>query len=490
MSKAHKMDADLRAIAEARELLLRARRAADELARTEPAELDGWVRAMGRAAEAASGELAELAVRETGFGVVEDKKLKNRLAAVDVRESILSQSILGVLERDTARGVVVYGVPMGVVTAVIPCTNPTSTAVFKALIGIKAGCAVVMSPHPRSVECTRRAVEVCRTALAAAGGPTDALACLSTAEMTATRELMRHELTDVILATGGMGLVRAAYSSGKPAFGVGPGNVPVYLDRSADAADAVAKAFRGTTFDNGTVCASEQALVVDSPIVEEVRAACLTRGGVFLDDQQRIRLANHLFGGGRFNAAAVGRGAVEVANAAGIEVPPDTRVLLVEPDGVGPDHPLSGEKLCPVLAFYTVEGWRAGCERCVELLRHGGLGHTLSLHARNAEVVEAFAREKPVCRVLVNTCSALGAVGVTTRLEPSLTLGPGAWGGSATGDNVSARHLTNRKRLAWGRDALPKVEEPRADEISDERLRQVVRKVLDELDAGDAEGLL
>lgn len=487
MSKAHKMDADLHAIAEARELLLRARRAADELSRREPAELDGWVKVMGRAAEAASGELAELAVRETGFGVVEDKKLKNRLAAVDVRESILPQSLLGVLERDAARGVVVYGVPMGVVAAIIPCTNPTSTAVFKALIGIKAGCAVVMSPHPRSVECTRRAVEVCRTALADAGGPADALTCLSGAEPAATRELMSHALTDVILATGGTSLVRAAHSSGKPAFGVGPGNVPVYIDRSADTGDAVAKAFRGTTFDNGTVCASEQALVVDAPIVAEVRAACRAEGGVFLDERQRVRLAEYLFGGGRFNAAAVGRGAVEVAHAAGIEVSPDTRVLLVEPDGVGPEHPLSSEKLCPVLAFYTVQGWRAGCKRCVELLRHGGLGHTLSLHARNAEVIEAFAREKPVCRVLVNTCSALGAVGATTNLEPSLTLGPGAWGGSATGDNVSARHLTNRKRLAWDRDALPEFEAPRAEEITDERLRRVVRRVLDELGKGAGE---
>lgn len=476
------MDADLRAVAEARELLRRARGAADALAREEPAELDGYVRAMGAAASAAARELAEAAVRETGFGVVEHKETKNRLASQTLTTALLGQRILGVLERDPARGVVTYGVPVGVVAAVIPCTNPTSTAIFKALISIKAGCAVVMSPHPRSVECTRRAVEVCREALTAAGGPAGALGCLSLAQMAATRELMRHELTDVILATGGLSLVRAAYSSGKPAYGVGPGNVPVYLDRSADPVDAVDKVFRGTTFDNGTVCASEQALVVDEPLAAALRSAAEAAGGYFLDAAEAVSLANYLFGGGTFNAAAVGRTARQIAAAAGLEVPADTRVLLAEPDGVGVDYPLSGEKLCPVLAWYVVDGWRAGCERCIELLRHGGMGHTLALHAANSAVVEAFAREKPVCRVLVNTCSALGAVGATTNLEPSLTLGPGAWGGSSTGDNVSARHLTDRKRLAWDSSLTPRdADKPGGETISDERIKHAVAKALDEL---------
>ncbi|HDR06575.1 MAG TPA: aldehyde dehydrogenase family protein, partial [Candidatus Coatesbacteria bacterium] len=450
----------------------------DVLRRKSPEELDRYVRAISEEALAAARELAEAAVRESGFGVVEDKILKNSFAARDVAESVLKQCTAGVLARDPERGIVEYAVPMGVVAAIIPCTNPTSTAVFKALISVKAGCAVVMSPHPRTVACTRRAAEICQGAVEKAGGPAGAVSCLSGGLLAATRELMGHELTDVILATGGMGLVRAAYSSGKPAFGVGPGNVPVYVDRSADVENAVKQAFRGTTFDNGVVCSCEQSIIADTPVAERVREECAKNGGYFLGPEETTRVSAFLFPTGEFEGAAVGQSARWIAEKSGVFVPETTTVLLAELPGVGPVHPLSAEKLCPVLAFYTADGWRAGCERCIELINFGGLGHTISLHARNAEVVEAFAREKPVCRVLVNTCAALGAVGLTTNLEPSLTLGPGAWGGSATGDNVTARHLVNVKRLAYDREGLP----ARAKrEPTDEEIALVVRRVLDEL---------
>ncbi|OGD78068.1 MAG: hypothetical protein A2Y64_01605 [Candidatus Coatesbacteria bacterium RBG_13_66_14] len=472
------MDPDLEKIFEARELLKQARKAADELRRKSPEELDRYVRAISEAALAAARELAESAVRESGFGVVEDKVLKNTFAARDVAESVLKQRTAGVLTRDPERGIVEYGVPMGVVAAIIPCTNPTSTAVFKALIAVKAGCAVVMSPHPRTVECTRRAAQICQSAVEKAGGPAGAISCLSGGVMAATRELMGHALTDVILATGGMGLVRAAYSSGKPAYGVGPGNVPVYVDRSADVENAVRQVFRGTTFDSGVVCSCEQSIVADAPVAERVRQECVKRGGYFLDPEETAKVSAFLFPSGEFNSAAVGMSARWIAEQAGVGVPETTEVLLAELDGVGPGHPLSAEKLCPVLAIYTADGWRAGCERCIELIKFGGMGHTISIHARNAEVIEAFAREKPVCRVLVNTCAALGAVGLTTNLEPSLTLGPGAWGGSATGDNVTARHLINVKRLAYDREGLPEREKR---EPTDEEIALAVKRALDEL---------
>jgi len=472
------MDPDLEKIFEARELLRQARKAADELRRKTPEELDRYVRKISEAALAAARELAESAVRESGFGVVEDKVLKNTFAAREVAESILKQRTAGVLARDPERGIVEYGVPMGVVAAIIPCTNPTSTAIFKALIAVKAGCAVVMSPHPRTVECTRRAAQICQSAVEKAGGPAGAVACLSGGVMAATRELMGHALTDVILATGGMGLVRAAYSSGKPAFGVGPGNVPVYVDRSADVENAVKQTFRGTTFDNGVVCSCEQSFVADGPVADRLREECVKSGGHFLAPEEAAKVSAFLFPAGEFDGAAVGQSARWIAEKSGIDVPETTRVLLAELDGVGPEYPLSAEKLCPVLAFYTADGWRAGCGRCIELIKFGGMGHTISIHARNAEVVEAFAREKPVCRVLVNTCAALGAVGITTNLEPSLTLGPGAWGGSATGDNVTARHLVNIKRLAYDREGLPEREkrEPTEAEIA-----LAVKRALDEL---------
>jgi acetaldehyde dehydrogenase (acetylating) len=472
------MDADLEKIFEARELLRRARAASDLLRKKTPEELDRYVRKISEAALAAARELAEAAVRESGFGVVEDKVLKNTFAARNVAESILKQRTAGVLSRDPERGVVEYAVPMGVVAAVIPCTNPTSTAVFKALISVKAGCAVVMSPHPRTVECTRRAAEICQKAVEDAGGPAGTVSCLSGGVMAATRELMGHELTDVILATGGMGLVRAAYSSGKPAFGVGPGNVPVYVDRSADVEGAVRHVFRGTTFDSGVVCSCEQSLVADAPVAERLKEECAKSGGYFLGPEETAKISAFLFPSGEFNPAAVGMSARWIAEKAGVAVPETTRVLLAELEGVGPGHPLSAEKLCPVLAFYTADGWRAGCERCIELIKFGGMGHTISVHARNAEVIEAFAREKPVCRVLVNTCAALGAVGYTTHLEPSLTLGPGAWGGSATGDNVTARHLVNVKRLAYDREGLPGRERR---EPTEEEIALAVKRALDEL---------
>ncbi|MCK4594486.1 acetaldehyde dehydrogenase, partial [bacterium] len=275
------------------------------------------------------------------------------------------------------------------------------------------------------------------------------------------------------------GLVRAAYSSGKPAYGVGPGNVPVYVDRSADVENAVRQTFRGTTFDNGVVCSCEQSFVADTPVAEEVKNECIVRGGYFLNPEERGKVSNLLFPSGGFNAKAVGMTAGWIANEAGFSVPEKIRVLLAELDGVGPEHPLSAEKLCPVLAFYTADGWRAGCERCIELIKYGGMGHTISIHARNTEVIEAFAREKPVCRVLVNTCTALGAIGYTTNLEPSLTLGPGAWGGSMTGDNVTARHLVNIKRLAYDREGLP--EPARGTEPTEDEIALAVSKALDEL---------
>jgi hypothetical protein len=247
-----------------------------------------------------------------------------------------------------------------------------------------------------------------------------------------------------------MGLVRAAYSAGKPAYGVGPGNAPAYIERSADVSKAVADIITGKTFDNGLLCSSENSVVVDEAIASEVKAAFTAQGGYFLSKPEAESLARVLVTPQRLpNPALVGRSAIEVATAAGLSVPPSTRVLLASLDGVGRDHPLSIEKLCPVLAFYVVKDWRAGCERCKEILRYGGMGHTMSIHSRNEDVILQFGLHKPAYRIVVNTPATLGSIGLTTGLDPAMTLGCGGWGGNITSDNISPLHLLNIKRLAY-----------------------------------------
>ena len=442
-------DRDLASIREARELARKARTAQAALAELSQERIDAIVDAMAHAAAAEAEPLAALAVEETGYGVVRDKVQKNLFAAREVHRFIRPMKTVGVIRRDDERKVIEIAEPFGVVAAIVPSTNPTSTAIYKILIALKARCPVVISPHPSAVRCITRAADVMARAAAAAGAPDHAVGWMTTVTLEGTQELMRHRDVAVILATGGQGLVRAAYSAGKPAYGVGPGNAPAYIERSADVPKAVRDVVTGKTFDNGVLCSSENSLVVDEAIAGEVTRELQKQGAYFLSEVERDAVAAVLVTPKHLpNPALVGRPALEIAHKAGLQVPADTRVLIAPLEGVGRDYPLSMEKLCPVLSFYVVSDWQAGCERCKEILAYGGMGHTMSIHSRSDSVILEFGLRKPAFRIVVNTPTTHGSIGLTTGLDPAMMLGCGGHGGNITSDNISPRHLLNIKRIA------------------------------------------
>ena len=443
------MDADLRSIQEARDLVARAAEAQKAFARADQATVDRVVRAAGAAVSSAAEPLARLAVDETGMGIFEHKVLKNKFASDLLLEYILPLRTVGIIREDRARRVKELAVPMGVVAAIIPTTNPTSTAIYKALICLKARNAIVMSPHPRATRCVLESVRVMRDAIAAVGVSPDLVCCMGTPTLDGTTALMRHEKTAIILATGGKELVKAAYSAGKPAYGVGPGNVPAIIERTADVARAVAHIVDGKTFDAGLLCSSEQSAIVDAPVAEAAREAFVRERAHFCsrDEKRLLERAMIPAGGKGINTAVVGQSPQAIAALAGFAVAPDIKLLIVDLASVGRDEPLSREKMSPVLGFYVENGWEACCHRAIELLELGGVGHSLVLHSRNEHVIHEFFTEKPAFRISVNTNSALGAVGYTTGFAPAMTLGPGASGGSSTSDNITPLHLINIKRL-------------------------------------------
>jgi acetaldehyde dehydrogenase (acetylating) len=441
---------DLTSIAEARALAERAKTAWLELAELDQAPIDAIVGAMAEAAAAQAEPFARLAVEETGFGVVADKIQKNLFASQKVYNFIRPLKTVGVIARHEDRRVVEIAEPFGVVAAVVPSTNPTSTAIYKILIAIKARCAIVLSPHPSAVKCITRVAQVMDEAGRHAGLPAGAIGWMTTVTLEGTQELMKHRDIAVILATGGMGLVRAAYSAGKPAYGVGPGNAPAYIERTANIKKAVRDVVTGKTFDNGLLCSSENSVVVDESIAEEVKRDLVSQGAYFLSTAEIDAVAGVLVTPQRLpNPLLVGKSAVFIAEKCGLTVPADTRVLIAHLDGVGRNYPLSIEKLCPVLSFYIVKDWREACERCKQILRYGGMGHTMSIHSQNEAVILEFGLKKPAFRIVVNTPTTFGSIGLTTGLDPAMTLGCGGYGGNITSDNISPRHLLNIKRLAY-----------------------------------------
>jgi acetaldehyde dehydrogenase (acetylating) len=443
-------DRDLLSIQEARRLVTRAREAWSSLAHISQDEVDRIVAAAAAAAADASRRLAEMACMETGFGVLEHKFIKNKFASVEVFEFIKDMKTVGVIREIPDQQVYEIAEPVGVVAAIVPSTNPTSTAIYKILISLKSRNTVVLSPHPAAKECIKTTAEIMSKAAVAAGAPEGAVSCMEHVSLEGTQELMSHRQTSVILATGGMGLVRAAYSSGKPAFGVGPGNVPAYIESSADIKKAVGDVLTGKSFDNGTLCCSEQALICDSSISEKVREEVVKQGGVFLSPSDTEAVAKiAVTSSWLANPEIVGKDATLIATKAGLNVPAGTRVLVAELGGVGRDYPLSIEKLSPILAFYVVKDWREGCERAKQVLGFGGMGHTLSIHSKNQDVIMKFALEKPAHRVIVNSSATHGATGFSTGLAPAMTLGCGAYGGNITSDNLTPLHLVNIKRLAF-----------------------------------------
>lgn len=443
-------DRDLASIAEARSLARRAKAAAPALAEFTQEQIDAIVDAMAAAVTPHAEALARLACEETGYGVVADKIEKNLFASEKVYRFIRPMKTVGVVRRLEDRKVIEIAEPFGVVAAIVPSTNPTSTAIYKILIALKARCPIVISPHPAAVRCITRSAEIMYEAARRAGAPDGAVDWMTTVTLEGTQELMKAREVAVILATGGMGLVRAAYSAGKPAYGVGPGNAPAYIERTADIQKAVRDIVTGKTFDNGLLCSSENSVVADAAIVEEVKRELVRNGAHFLSTAEIGAVGKVLVSPQRLpNPALVGRPAAYIAQQAGITVPSGTRVLIAELAGVGRDYPLSIEKLCPVLSFYTVADWQEGCERCKQILRYGGMGHTMSIHSRNDEVILQFGLKKPAFRVVVNTPTTHGSIGLTTGLDPAMTLGCGGYGGNITSDNISPRHLLNIKRLAY-----------------------------------------
>ncbi|MFY9585575.1 MAG: aldehyde dehydrogenase family protein, partial [Candidatus Acidiferrales bacterium] len=449
-------DRDLISIQEARELAARAAEAQRAFAKFSQEQVDAVVDACAEAATVAGEQLARLAVEETGYGNVADKIIKNRLGSVDVHRAIRGMKTVGILREDKEKGIVEVATPVGVVAAVIPSTNPTSTAIYKTLISIKARNAIVLSPHPSAIRCICETANVMSHAALRIGAPEGLINCMQHTTLQGTQELMRHREVGVILATGGTGLVRQAYSSGKPAYGVGPGNVPAYIERTADVRKAVADIIAGKTFDYGTICSSEQAIVAEEPVREQALEECRRQGAYFLSPEEIRKLNPLVIQPGTYtpNPKIVGRPATVIADMAGIQVPAATRVLIARLDEVGREHPLSGEKLSPILAFYSVANLAAAIELSTRLLEHGGMGHTIAIHSQNEAAVREFGQAVPAFRVCVNTSAVHGSIGYSTNLFPAMTLGCGALGGNITSDNIGPQHLMNIKRIAWASRAV------------------------------------
>lgn len=443
-------DRDLQSIQEARILARKGKIAQEQLATYDETQIENIIINMVKVAKERAEELARMANKETGFGNIPDKTFKNHHASVTLYESIKDMKTVGIIKNDKQNKLIQIAEPMGLLMGIIPSTNPTSTVIYKSIISIKSRNGIVISPHPSALKCTMEATRLMNEAAVAAGAPDNIITCISKPTMKATDELMRSKEIALIIATGGSAMVKSAYSVGKPALGVGPGNVPAYIERSANIKKAVKDILASKTFDFGTICASEQAIIVEKCIEPQVVAEFQRQGGYFMTPEETRRVANILFVKGHaMNAKFVGRPARVIASAANIEIPEGTKVLIGRQSGVGEGYPLSYEKLTTVLGFYSVEDWREACQLSIALLNNGGIGHSFSMHTENPEIVMKFT-EKPVFRILVNTGSTQGGVGVSTAISPAFTLGCGTWGGSATSDNVTPEHLINIKRVAYG----------------------------------------
>ncbi len=446
-----KLDKDLQSIQQVRDLIADAKGAAACLAQMSQQQLNDIVRSVAAACADNAVRLAKMAEEETGFGLWQDKILKNLLGSSMTYDAIKNMNTVGILHEDTAAGITEIGVPMGVIAALIPSTNPTSTVMYKCLISLKAGNSIIISPHPGALKCILETVSIIKKAAYAAGAPEGAIGCIELATVQATKELMQSRDVALILATGGEAMVRAAYSSGNPAIGVGPGNGPAFIEQSADIPLAVKRILDSKTFDNGTICASEQSIITQKSVADAVEAELVRQGGYFLTEEQAAILGRFILReNGTMNPKIVGKSVAHISQLAGISVPSNARVLIARQSDASKKNPYAREKLCPILAYYVEDSWHTACERCIEILNIEGKGHTMTIHAQDAAVIREFALKKPVSRLLVNTPGALGGVGATTNLAPALTLGCGTVGGSATSDNITPLNLINIRRVAYG----------------------------------------
>lgn len=446
------IDYDLRSVQEARNLARKGQIATERLATYTEEQIDRIIRNMVRVAEENAVSLAQMAVEETGFGKIADKTYKNHMASTLVYNAIKDMKTIGVIHEDPVAGTMDVADPVGLLMGIVPSTNPTSTAIFKSIIAVKSRNAIVFSPHPSAVKCTSRAAELMAQAAVEAGAPENTIGCITMTSMPATNELMHCKEVKMIIATGGPGMVKAAYSAGKPALGVGAGNSPAYIERTANIKQAVTNIIASKTFDYGTICASEQSIICEECNKDAVIAELKNQGAYFMSTEETDKVCKLLFKNGHaMNAKFVGRSPQVIASAAGITIPANTTVLIGAQGGVGEGYPLSYEKLTTVLAFYVVKDWHEACDLSIELLQNG-IGHTMSLHTEDRNIILEFTR-KPASRILVNTGGSMGGTGGSTGLFPSFTLGCGTWGGSSTSENVSPMNLINIKKVAFGQKA-------------------------------------
>jgi len=471
-------DKDLLARQEARDLAKQAAAAQHILADMPQEKLDAIVEAVAAAFAREAEKLARSAVEETGFGNVTDKTAKNRFASETVAKAVRGMKTVGLLREDREQRVWEIGVPMGVIAAIVPSTNPTSTVCYKALIALKSGNTIVFSPHPKAIRATLAAAKIVSDAAEAAGAPRGSVNCLTIPSLQGCQELMTTPEVRLILATGGPGMVKAAYSSGKPAIGVGAGNGPAYIHRSGDVKQAISHILRSKTFDNGTVCASEQSIIVEKSMEDAVLREAQARGFYLMTPEEAGKLAKLLFKpSGGLSPDVVGKTACHLAKMAGFPVPEGTKILLAREQQAGPSVPYSMEKLCPVLAFYVMDSEDDVLAKVMEVLGHEGSGHTFAMHCKDEAVIRKFAAKVPVSRFLVNTPAALGGIGQSTGLFPALTLGCGAVGGSSSSNNISPLDLINIRRVAWGTE---RTEGPRM-EVNADLVELLTAKILERL---------
>lgn len=485
------IDKDLASIQEVRNLLKVAKVAQEKLAKMSQEEIDKIVKAIAEASAANAEKLAKMAVEETGFGIWQDKVIKNIFGSTYVYEYIKDLKTVGIIAEDNEKKIWDIAVPMGVIAGIIPSTNPTSTAMYKTLISIKAGNSIVLSPHPGAKKAILETVRIMNEAALKAGCPEGAIGCISIPTLQATQELMSSNDTAMILATGGGAMVKAAYSSGNPALGVGPGNGPSFIDKSANIPLAVKRIMDSKTFDNGTICASEQSVIMEESIKDKVVAEFKKQGGYFLNKEEAAQLGKFIMrANGSMNPQIVGKSVAAIVKLAGLtNVPSTARVLIAEETEVGHDVPYSREKLAPILAFYVEKNIDDIEAKCKAILHNEGAGHTFSMHCEDESIVRRFALSMPVSRIPVNTPSTLGGIGASINLIPALTLGCGAIGGSATSDNVGPLHLMNLKKVGYG---VKEIEDFRTPTVSrscsgvsstdtNELIDLLVKKIINEL---------
>lgn len=485
-------DKDLVSIQEVRKLLKDAYEAQKILQTFGQEKIDSIVKAIADAGMKNAEPLAKMANEETGFGIWQDKVIKNIFSSKYVYEAIKSQKTIGIIGDDKEKKVLEIATPVGVIAGIIPSTNPTSTAIYKAMIAVKGGNAIVFSPHPSAKKCTLEAIRICAEAAEAAGCPKGAIAGITVPTIEGTQELMRNAYTKLILATGGEAMVKAAYSSGTPAIGVGAGNGPAFIDKSADVKMAVKRIIDSKAFDNGTICASEQSIVIEKCMEEKVTSELKAQGAFLLSKEQSAKLGKFILRANfTMNPLIVGKSVAHIAKLAGLtEIPSTARVLVAREIKIGNDAPYSKEKLAPILALFVEDTVDDVLKRCVDILHFEGAGHTFSMHSNDDALIRKFAQAVPASRILINTPGSLGGVGATTNLFPAFTLGCGAIGGSSSSNNIGPMDVINIKRAAYGVKELEQIRSEvgqsngslncTANSITSDIVEQIVQKIMKE----------